>query len=72
MKIQPAHQTTGNDSPNCSQLARGIATGIDTPGRCPASTVTGTVNSSASQKRRRMSASIILAWAGSAIIAEWS
>jgi len=72
MKTHPAHQTTGIESISSSQFASGGCTSIGTPGRWPASRVTGMVNARATQKRRRMSRSIVAAMAGSAIIDAWS
>ena len=63
--IQPHHQTTGVARASPSQLDSGGSTNIGTPGTWPASSVTGTVRTSATQNRRRTSSSIALPIAGS-------
>src|SRR5260221_1595240 len=72
MKIQPLQNTTGVERANPIQLATGGWISIGRPGTWPAMIASGIVRTSASQKRRRMSASIALAMERSLIIAAWS
>jgi hypothetical protein len=57
-------------------LASGGGANIGTPGIIPLTSTPGIVNASATQKRRRMSASMLRAMSGVAgepgVIAEWS